>query len=98
MKRYCKHPYHVADSAAELYDIIFEMQREGCLREDVIDLIQKYEKQLLLDFTPKVYEFIAKPPFKLEHSQHGIACEKFGDTRTEFIIDLKRKSDEYISV
>jgi hypothetical protein len=44
-----------------------------------------YDKKLLMDFTPKIYEWIMKPPFNLEHAQHGVACEKFGDVRAEFM-------------
>ena len=44
-----------------------------------------YDKKLLMDFTPKIYEWIAAPPFNLEHAQHGVACEKFGDVRAEFL-------------
>ena len=44
-----------------------------------------YDKNLLLDFTPKIYEWISTQPFNLEHAQHGIACEKFGDVRTDFL-------------
>jgi len=44
----------------------------------------EYDK-LLMDFTPKIYEWIMMPPFNLEHAQHGIACEKFGDVRAEFL-------------
>lgn len=44
-----------------------------------------YDKKILFDFTPKIYEWIAAPPFNLEHAQHGIACEKFGDLRADFL-------------
>ncbi len=54
--------------------------------ETELDFTKKdYDKKLLMDFTPKIYEWIMKPPFNLEHSQHGIACEKFGDVRAEFL-------------
>lgn len=45
----------------------------------------EYDKKLLMDFKPKIYEWIMKPPFNLEHAQHGIACEKLGDVCAEFL-------------
>jgi hypothetical protein len=54
--------------------------------ETELDFNKKdYDNKLLQDFTPKIYEWIMKPPFNLEHAQHGMACEKFGDVRAEFL-------------
>ena len=54
--------------------------------ETELDFTKKdYDKKLLMDFTPKIYEWIMKPPFNLEHAQHGMACENFGDVRTDFL-------------
>jgi hypothetical protein len=51
-----------------------------------LDFTKKdYDNKLLQDFTPKIYEWIMKPPFCLEHTQHGMACEKFGDVRADFL-------------
>lgn len=54
--------------------------------ETELDFTKKdYDKKLLMDFTPKIYEWIMKPPFNLEHAQHGMACENFGDVRADFL-------------
>ena len=54
--------------------------------ETELDFNKKdYDNKLLQDFTPKIYEWIMKPPFNLVHAQHGMACEKFGDVRAEFL-------------
>lgn len=44
-----------------------------------------YDKLLLMDFTPRCYEWLMKPPFDLEHSQHAIACESFSNLRNEYL-------------
>lgn len=46
-----------------------------------------YDKKLLIDYGVKVQEFLLKPPFNLEHSQHGIACEKLADVRNTFLYE-----------
>lgn len=46
-------------------------------------------EEVLSDFTPKVYELFSDPLFRLEHSQHGMACEKFQEIRNKFINDRK---------
>jgi len=54
--------------------------------ETELDFTKKdYDNKLLQEFTPKIYEWIMKPPFNLEHAQHGMACEKFGNVRAEFL-------------
>ena len=44
-----------------------------------------YDKRLLIDYGVKVQEYLLKPPFKLEHAKHGIACEKLVDVRNSFL-------------
>jgi hypothetical protein len=57
--------------------------------ETELDFTKKdYDNKILQDFTPKIYEWIMKPPFNLEHAQHGMACEKFGDVRADFLRKL----------
>ena len=57
--------------------------------ETELDFTKKdYDNNLLQLFTPKIYEWIMKPPFYLEHAQHGMACEKFGDVRADFLRKL----------
>ncbi len=45
----------------------------------------EYDKKLLIDYGVKIQEYLLKPPFNLEHSQHGIACEKLADVREKFL-------------
>lgn len=47
-------------------------------------LLADYDWELLNQFKVEIYELMQKPPFKLEHAQHGIACEKLGDLLHEF--------------
>jgi hypothetical protein len=49
--------------------------------------IKDYDKKLLLDYGVKIQEYLLKPPFNLEHSQHGIACDKLADVRENFLND-----------
>lgn len=44
-----------------------------------------YDKNLLIDYGVKIQEYLLKPPFNLEHSQHGIACEKLAGIRNKFL-------------
>lgn len=44
-----------------------------------------YDKNLLIDYGVKIQEYLLKPPFNLEHAQHGIACEKLADARNSFL-------------
>lgn len=44
-----------------------------------------YDKNLLIDYGVKIKEYLLKPPFNLEHAQHGIACEKLADVRNSFL-------------
>lgn len=44
-----------------------------------------YDKKLLMDYGVKIQEYLLKPPFKLEHAQHGIACDKLADVRENFL-------------
>jgi len=39
----------------------------------------------ITDYNLVVTEFLLNPLFNLEHSQHGIACEKLSDIRNKFI-------------
>ncbi len=57
------------------------------LKDDKEEMIQRNNDiDLLNDFTPDVYIYIAQPPFNLEHAQHAIACKKFQEIRHRFII------------
>ena len=47
----------------------------------------EYDKKLLMDYGIKIQEYLLKPPFNLEHSQHGIACDKLADVRESFLDD-----------
>lgn len=51
----------------------------------IFTIIIKHDRKLLIDYGVKIQEYIAKPPFNLEHSQHGIACEKLADVRELFL-------------
>ena len=42
----------------------------------------------ITDYNVKVTEFLHNPLFNLEHSKHGIACEKLADIRNKFINEL----------
>lgn len=44
-----------------------------------------YDKKLLIEYGVKIQEYLLNPPFNLEHSQHGIACEKLADVRNSFL-------------
>jgi len=44
-----------------------------------------YDKKLLINYGIKIGEYLMKPPFNLEHSQHGIACEKLSELRERFL-------------
>ena len=46
------------------------------------------------DYNIKVTEFLLSPIFNLEHSVHGIACEKLSDIRNQFISDNIINYDE----
>jgi hypothetical protein len=55
----------------------------------ITELAKEMEKQQrkndITDYNIKVTEFLLNPSFNLEHSNHGIPCEKLADIRNEFI-------------
>jgi len=72
--------------APEMYDTIADKIYNLILEESVVfHHDYKYDKTLLISFGTKVQEFLLKPPFNLEHSQHGIACEKLSEVRESFL-------------
>ena len=49
------------------------------------EMEKEQRKNDITDYNIKVTEFLLNPLFNLEHSNHGIACEKLADIRNEFI-------------
>jgi hypothetical protein len=49
------------------------------------EMEKEQRKNDITDYNIKVTEFLLNPSFNLEHSNHGIACEKLADIRNEFI-------------
>jgi hypothetical protein len=49
------------------------------------EMEKQQRKNDITDYNIKVTEFLLNPSFNLEHSNHGIACEKLADIRNEFI-------------
>jgi hypothetical protein len=52
---------------------------------DYKQMEKQQRKNDITDYNIKVTEFLLNPSFNLEHSNHGIACEKLADIRNEFI-------------
>lgn len=76
----------------EFYAMLFE---DGVLQQaKQIENEQRkeYERKLINDFSIKVTEYLLKPPFNLEHAQHGIACEKLAILRNNFSIEHHNKT------
>ena len=65
---------------------------ESHMYHSIIAKAKQMEKQQrkddITDYNIKVTEFLLNPLFNLEHSKHGIACEKLADIRNEFINKL----------
>lgn len=53
---------------------------------------QDYDRELIIDYGVKIQEYLLKPPFNLEHSQHGIACEKLNEIRNSFLENRKQSN------
>jgi hypothetical protein len=53
--------------------------------EHAKEMEKQQRKNDITDYNIKVTEFLLNPSFNLEHSNHGIACEKLADIRNEFI-------------
>lgn len=72
--------------ASEMYNAIADKLYSRFLDENKDSFTgYEYDKKLLIDYGVKIQEFLLKPPFNLEHSQHGIACEKLADVRNSFL-------------
>src|SRR5574343_509945 len=72
--------------APEMYNAIADKLYIILLNENK-DIFTRYEydKKLLIDYGVKIQEYLLKPPFNLEHAQHGIACERLADVRNSFL-------------
>ena len=59
---------------------------------NLLEQAKAMEKEQIIknitDYNVKVTEFLLNPLFNLEHSKHGIACEKLADIRNKFINEL----------
>lgn len=68
---------------------------------NLIEQAKEMEKQQIIkninNYNIKVTEFLLNPLFNLEHSKHGIACEKLSDIRNQFINDNIVDTNEMVS-
>lgn len=72
--------------APEMYNAIADKLYSRLLDENKDSFTgYEYDKKLLINYGVKIQEFLLKPPFNLEHSQHAIACEKLADVREVFL-------------
>lgn len=70
----------------EMYNAIADKLYSRLLNENKDSFTgYEYDKKLLINYGVKIQKFLLKPPFNLEHSQHGIACEKLADVRDAFL-------------
>ena len=59
--------------APEMYNAIADKLYSRLLDENKDGFTgYEYDKKLLIDYGVKIQEYLLKPPFNLEHSQHGI--------------------------
>jgi hypothetical protein len=65
--------------------IKFYLEQEARLIIQAKQMEKEQRKNDITDYNIKVTEFLLNPSFNLEHSNHGIACEKLADIRNEFI-------------
>jgi hypothetical protein len=65
--------------------IKFYLEQEARLILQAKGMEKEQRKNDITDYNIKVTEFLLNPSFNLEHSNHGIACEKLADIRNEFI-------------
>ena len=72
---YMKENFHLTDESLIKFEQAKQMEREQ-------------RKDDITDYFFKVTEFLLDPLFNLEHSKHGIACDKLADIRNEFIKKL----------
>ena len=72
---YMKENFHLKDESLIKFEQAKQMEREQ-------------RKDDITDYFFKVTEFLLDPLFNLEHSKHGIACDKLADIRNEFIKKL----------
>lgn len=74
--------------APEMYNAIADKLYSRLLDEIKDSLTDyEYDKKLLMDYGVKIQEYLLKPPFNLEHAQHGIACENLANVRENFLDD-----------
>ena len=72
--------------APEMYNAIADKLYSRLLDENKDSFTgYEYDKKLLIDYGVKIQEYLLKQPFNLEHSQHGIACEKLANVRDTFL-------------
>ena len=68
-----------------------EMLKPNLSMKEILEQAKEMEKKQkiknITDYNIKVTEFLLNPLFNLEHSKHGIACEKLSDIRNQFIND-----------
>lgn len=69
-----------------------EQRKWSLITNEHIQQAKAMEKEQLVknitDYNIKVTEFLLTALFNLEHSKHGIACEKLADIRNQFINEL----------
>jgi hypothetical protein len=63
-------------------DVLNELQKAYF---EAKEMEKEQRKNDITNYNIKVTEFLLNPLFNLEHSNHGIACEKLADIRNEFI-------------
>ena len=74
--------------APEMYNAIADKLYSRLISENKDSFAgYEYDKKLLMDYGVKIQEYLLKPPFNLEHSQHGIACDKLANVRENFLND-----------
>lgn len=74
------------------YDILLPSEDFAKAKQIENEQRKEYERKLINDFSIKVTEYLLKPPFNLEHAQHGIACENLAILRNNFLIEHHNKT------